>query len=75
MGRHNNTLLGFAGQECQQHVLLKAPVCLQECVRALGRLGTDLCPVRSLVLQPPILLKITAYLRSRCKVVLLCLHM
>ena len=68
-GRHSNTLLGFTGQECQNHVLLKAPVCLQECVRGLGRLATDLCPVRSLVLQPLILLKIIAYLRSRCKVV------
>ena len=74
-GRHNDILLGFTGQACQQYVRWKALVCLQECVRGLGRLATELCPVRSLVLQPLILLKITAYLRSRCKVALLCLHM
>ena len=72
VGRHSNTLLGFPKQECQQYVLLTTPVCMQECVRGLGRLATELCPVRSLVLQPLILLKIIAYLRSRCKVALLC---
>ena len=53
---------------------MQAPVRLQECVRGLGRLATELCPVRSLVLQPLVLLKIIAYLKSRCKVVLLCLR-